>query len=384
MKTYLKNFCVWFAQAAGISAVVLFAVCPVSCKMTDEGLKVLSGDYTSPVIESYTVPGASSVSVVFSEPVTITGAVVTPVTDTSSAEDNDSAVNGTAAPSLEAASGVNGAMPVVVSYDDGQKTVILTTSSEFTVGASYELYGEAEDDAGNTVTFCLPFTGFNNRIPRIIITEIHPGWVSGSDRCEFVELYALTAGNLAGLKVASANDGDGRGFVLPPVEVQAGEVIVLHMRKRGGKCINETGSNLALAEGSEKENYVSDTARDLWADNEKACLSDKEDVIVLENTFSGGLIDAVLYAQGNTTAWKNDAVRSVAEKAAEAGIWNSSEPSAAVSSDSMTATKTLARKQCKALYDAVRKGAIAEGAIPQKADNWYLAGSKEVSPGAVQ
>jgi hypothetical protein len=352
--------------------------------MTDEGLKVLTGDYISPVIESYSVPGASSVSIVFSEPVKITGAVVTPVTDASSAGDNDSAENGTAAPSLKAASGVDGAIPVVISYNGGQKTVILTASSEFSVGASYELYGEAEDDAGNTVTFCLPFTGFNSRIPRIIITEIHPGWVSGSDRCEFVELYALTAGNLAGLKVASANDGEDKGFVLPPVEVQAGEVIVLHMRKRGENCIDETGSNLALAEGSEKENYVSDTARDLWADNEKACLNDKEDVIVLENTFSGGLIDAVLYSQENTTAWKNDAIGRMAEKAAQAGIWNSSEPSAVASTDSMTATKTLVRKQCTALYDAVRKGTLAEGVIPQKADNWYLASSKEVSPGAVQ
>jgi hypothetical protein len=384
MRTYLKKFCVWFAQVAGISAVVLFAVCPVSCRMTEEGLKILTGDYTSPVIESYTVPDSSSVSIVFSEPVKIRGAVITPVTDASSAGDDNSAVKETVAPSLEAASGLNGAIPAAVSYDDVQKIITLTASSEFSTGAPYELYGKAEDQAGNTVTFCLPFTGFNNRVPRIIITEIHPGLVSGSDRCEFVELYALTSGNLAGLKVASASDGEDKGFALPPVEVRSGEIIVLHMRKRGENCINETGSNLSLAEGSEKKNYVSDTARDLWADNEKACLNDREDVIVLENLFSGKLVDAVPYSQGDTAVWKNDVVKKMAESAVEAGIWNSSEPSAAVSTDSMTSTKTLARKQCKALYDAVRNGILAEGVIPQKAGDWYLAGSKYVSPGAVQ
>ncbi|HAH63190.1 MAG TPA: hypothetical protein DCL73_13960, partial [Treponema sp.] len=327
MNKNIRSFCIWFMQVAGICAIVLFSVCPVSCKVTDEGLQILHGDYTAPVIESYSVTDAFSVAVLFSKKIHLTGAVLIPAAEASASQSDGS---GDVAPSLEPEPGADNAVTVNVAYDETGRRVTVTASEELSAGGHYELYGDAADETGNTLTFCIPFTGYNSRVPRMLMSEIHPGYVSGSNRCEFIELYALTAGNLAGLKVYSANDGGDRGFVLPASEVKAGDVIILHMRQKGGNCVSETGNDLSLAEGSEKNDYVSATARDLWADNEKACLGEKEDVIVLADSFSGDFIDAVMYAPSGTASWSKDCIRDAAGRVVSAGIWSSAEPSAAV------------------------------------------------------
>jgi len=383
MTKKITPFFIWFLQFAGICAVVLLAVCPVSCKVTDEGLQLLHGDYTAPVIESYSVSDAFSVSVLFSKKVQIKEAVIIPSAEKSLSE-IDASGSAIVAPSLRTASESGNAIPVTITYDVTGKEITAVTGEILSVGAHYELYGEAVDETGNSLTFCIPFTGYNSRIPRLLITEIHPGYVSGSNRCEFIELYALTSGNVAGLNAYSANDGENRGFILPAAEVKAGDVIILHMRKKGENCINETGDSLSLSEGGEKTDYVSAKARDLWADNEKACIGDKEDVIIIKNSFSGQFIDAVMYAPSGTVSWTNDNVRIAAGEAAAAGVWKSGDPSSAIPSDGLTVTKTLTRRGCIALCTAVQSATIPSGPIAQSCSNWYVADSKTVSPGTVE
>ncbi|MCK9169694.1 MAG: hypothetical protein M0P01_04705 [Treponema sp.] len=376
MNKNIRAFLLWFLQVAGICSIVLSAVCPVSCKVTDEGLQLLHGDYTAPAIESYSVKDAFSVVVIFSKKVQITDAVIVPASETTASDD--------AIPSLENASESDNAVQGIISYDEAGKSVTISSTEKRSVGAHYKLYGEAADGTGNTLTFCIPFTGYNDRMAHVLISEIHPGYVSGSNRCEFVELFVLTEGNLAGLEVYSANDGKDRGYVLPAAEVKPGDVIILHMRKKGESCIDETGDDLSAAEGTTKADYVSSKARDLWADNTKACIGDKEDVIVLLNSFSGNFIDAVLYAPAGIMSWTKDEVQNAAEAAVSEGIWHSAGPSDAVKSDGLTATKTFARKGCLTLLDNVRKGSSADDVIAQSSDEWYIADSKKVSPGTVE
>ena len=384
MNKNVRAFCFWFLQVAGICTIVLFAVCPVSCKVTDEGLQLLHGDYTAPTIESYAVQDSFSIMVVFSKKVRITEAVIIPSAVTAGSETSGLMESDDTAPSLETASETDNAVSGIISYDETGKNVTITSTEKQSVGAHYELYGEAEDGTGNTLTFCIPFTGYNERIPCVLISEIHPGYVSGTNRCEFIELFTLTSGNLAGLKVYSANDGKDRGYVLPAVEVKPGEVIILHMRKKGENCLDETGDNLSLAEGSGKTDYVSSNARDLWADNTKACIGDKEDVIVLLNSFSGAFIDAVMYAPAGIMSWSKDEIRDAAVEAVSAGIWSSAEPSAAVKSDGLTATKTFTRRGCFTFLDKFQKNTSADSAVSQNAGDWYIADSKKVSPGTVE
>lgn len=379
MDENIRSFTVWFIQVMGICAVVLFSVCPVSCKATDEGLQLLQGDYTAPVIQSYTVKDAFSVNVVFSRKIRITQAVITSESQTDVLAESDDP-----SPSAETALETGGEECVDIVYDETCREATIFSPEKMLTGLQYTLYGDVRDDAGNTLTFCIQFTGYNSRVPRLLISEIHPGYVSGTNRCEFIELYALTAGNLSGLTVYSANDGENRGFALPAVDVKAGEVIILHMRKKGDSCINETEADLSLAAGTEKTDYVSANARDLWADNEKACLGDKEDVIVLINSCTGAFIDAVPYAPAGTASWAKDTVRKAAAEVAAAGIWNSAEPCGAVQSDLLTTTKTLIRRGCIALYDAVQKQKLGTGPVLQTSDDWYTADSKNVTPGTVE
>ena len=90
-------------------------------------------------------------------------------------------------------------------------------------------------------------------------------------KCEFIELRILSDGNLSGLELYSAYDGDSKSYIFPVLDVFRGEVIIVHLRKKDETAVNELGSDLALS----KSKYSSDKARDLWAENENARLGDE-------------------------------------------------------------------------------------------------------------
>ena len=377
MKKERMSLLVWFLQTAVLTALVSFALCPVSCKATDEGLQLLRGDYTAPVLESYAAASERRVSLSFSERVTITGAVITRAAPFSG--DEGTAVQGGLSPVLKAASGETGGIAVGISYSDDGRTAIAEAVEALEAGARYALYGEARDENGNTLTFCVPFIGFNGRIPKIVISGIHPQFASASNgggaKCEFVELYALTDGNIAGLAIQSAADGIDRAFTLPAAEVKAGDVIVVHLRTKGEGCVSETGSDLALSSGW----YTSSAVRDIWSPNEKACLGDKEDAIMLVDAFTGDVLDAVLYAHPETAAWSNENVKVAVQKIAAKGIWKSGSIEDAASTDGLTASKMLKRSGCIALRRETENGTLGD-IIEQGKEHWRV---EKIVKGAV-
>ena len=367
----IKKVLIWLLQVSVVLTVVLFAVCPVSCKITDEGVQLLHGDYVPPMLEAYASNTEQSLLLSFTKSVKIVGAIVTPFTEASTAGDNDSAKKGVIAPALAAASGQEQGIAVTISYEDDGRTVIATAAEAFEVGKQYELYGEAEDKNGNTLTFCIPFVGFNARVPRMIISGIHPMYASDKFKCEVVELYALTAGNIAGIVVSSAVDGNSKSFTLPAAEVNAGDVVIVHVRAKGDGCINELSDDLSLSSGW----YTSDTVRDIWASNESARLADKEDIVLLTNSFTNEILDAVMYAPSASESWSKENIASVAQEIAHAGFWESEHPSAAVLSDGLSAAKMLKRKGCNALLTAAQNGTL-KTVIAQNSENWYVASIK--------
>ena len=369
---------IWLLQTALLSACILFSLCPVSCKVTDEGLQLLRGDYEAPVLESYTAKSERHVTLSFSERVTITGAVITRAASFSAGEALPE--QGKISPILKAASGETGGIPVSVSYDDEGKSVIVEASEALEAGAHYALYGEARDENGNSLTFYVPFVGFNGRIPKIVISGIHPQFASapsggGDAKCEFVELYALTGGNAAGLTLQSASDGNDRAFTLPSAEVKAGETVIVHLRTKGEGCVSETGSDLALSSGW----YTSPVMRDIWSPNEKACLGDKEDVLMLVNSFTGDVLDAVLYAPAGSTAWSNENIKGAAQAMSAKGFWKSDLPSDAASTADLTASKMLKRSGCIALRRKAENGTLGDIVLHTK-ENWRV---EKIVKGAV-
>ena len=174
------------------------------------------------------------------------------------------------------------------------------------------------------------------------MTEIHPKYakITSGFKCEYVEFVARSSGNLSGLEIVSGYDGEDKKYTFPAVQVNEGDFIVVHLRSKGEGCVSELSDKLNLSTAK----YSSDSARDLWADNEDARLGDESDVVVLRKVSNGEILDAVLYATSETTDWKKDFQKELATKVVDNKKWqpDGSTTSATVI-DGITAAKSLVK-----------------------------------------
>lgn len=331
MKKLCKNNELWckiivpVAQVAVIVSLVLAFVCPVSCRMSDSeseaDVHISEGDYAAPVLSSYVLTGEKNIRLVFSKKVSVAHLSLTPAVEIDS-----------------------------VSYgnpDDEQCCADVVFSSALEIGCAYALYGEATDDSGNSLTFSVPFTGYNAEIPGIEIVRMrikYQGESKGNGKFynEFVEVRALTEGNLAGLELFSVGDGECKKYVFPAVRVTKGEIVAVHMRSAGSGCIDELTDDLNLSSAFDSVDGV----RDLWSENTTSCLNDSADIVVLRNSFDGSLVDIVPYAKTGTAQWKTDAFVSALETAVEKELWSpDSAVGSAVNADGSSHSKIFVKIQ---------------------------------------
>ena len=175
--TKLKLFCITAGETALIVAVVLLAVMPVSCKITEQGVKIIPGDYVPPVLNSFEVKDENILQLEFSEKVDVTGYVVALAADDMfDSMEHSSTID--LSPAIERASGVYGSVPCNVLVDETGCIVTVSFEQDMEVGQNYEFYSEVSDSCGNTLTLVVPFTGFNSRVPELLITEIQTESVS--------------------------------------------------------------------------------------------------------------------------------------------------------------------------------------------------------------
>lgn len=298
----IKRFCLKsLAPAALIVAGVLFFVRPVSCKSSVEGLSILEGDFTVPQIEDFTVDDSKSVSMKFSKAVELNSvSLLCPCEDPLFGKE------------LE------------LEYQEENKSVCVIFPLSSVTGNSYVLEGSLTDSNGNTLSFSIPFTGYNDHPALVKLSEVRNCYtkVSRGHKCEFVELYVEKSGNLCGLEIETASDGEKEKFVLPAIEVSRGEFIVCHMRKAMDNSkeeegqVSETGSDLDLAEHIDS----CDGSRDLWNENTSSVISDKIDAIVVRNSFSAQIIDAVVFAKDIDQSF-SASCRLFLDKIEESGVW---------------------------------------------------------------
>lgn len=331
MKKLCKNNELWckiivpVAQVAVIVSLVLAFVCPVSCRMSDSeseaDVHISEGDYAAPVLSSYVLTGEKNIRLVFSKKVSVAHLSLTPAVEIDS-----------------------------VSYgnpDDEQCCADVVFSSALEIGCAYALYGEATDDSGNSLTFSVPFTGYNAELPGIEIVRMrikYQGERNGDGKFynEFVEVRALTDGNLAGLELFSVGDGECKKYVFPAVRVTKGEIVAVHMRSAGSGCIDELTDDLNLSSAFDSVDGV----RDLWSENTTSCLNDSADTVVLRNSFDGSLVDIVPYAKTGTAQWKTDAFVSALETAVEKELWSpDSAVGSAVNADGSSHSKIFVKIQ---------------------------------------
>ncbi|MDR2535509.1 MAG: hypothetical protein LBD29_05685 [Treponema sp.] len=237
---------------------------------------------------------------------------------------------------------------------------------ELPVGERFTTDILVEDARHNTLNVLVPFRARNDRLPSFIITELRTEY--SKPRAEFVEIKTLSAGNLGALRLFIASNGlETPVFEFPPVEVRAGEYIVVHLRSLEEGLVNETGSNLGISKGTDASD-----ARDFWVPDSKKWLRKTDAVFFMDQ--DDKILDAVVLSE-NQDSWgtKQGVVKAV-ELLAKQGAWlpvsrNSSSinPEDAVSSKATTPTRSICRDE--RVSDSNR------------AANWYITVGSGASPG---
>lgn len=376
----LKSILSLLLQTAIITAIVLVGVIPFSCKVSTEGIEIIGGDYSPPTLNNITVVDEKTIVVDFSEPVTLSNVVVSPVMKGYSDSVAHSSTEDLSV-SIASAIGKFGKIDSSVVYSDDSKVVTVNLSDETEVGRDYELFGVVSDAVGNTLTFCMPFIGYNSNVPMVILTEVQIKYGKGSVkgetvyRGEYVEILALEDGNLAGLELVSGADGEGKKFVFPAVNVQKNEVLLVHLRTVGDGCVSEIEDNLSLATAP----HSKDGVRDLWSTSTIAHFNDSSDVVILRNSVNGQIIDALMYAAEGMVDWKSG-VADYAVEVAESGVYNSSDISCVTSSKGATTLKSFTRMNVEEVLEIVSGEDEFEYPFVSDEDSWAV---MPVTPGEI-
>ena len=306
------------------------ALSACSACLSDRAVITLwGGDLAVPTIGEVRAVSPECVEAAFSAPVTAVRAEVVP--------GGSSGLDGSADGGSPGASDETEA-PIAVSWEslpDGSG-IRFSLAHSPGPGVKAILSGTVRDANGDTLSFAVPFTGYNERVPRLRISEIRTEY--SKPKVEYIEIVALTAGNLGGVEIFNALNGDVPVRELPAVEVKAGEYIVWHFRSVEEGLVNEMGS---LDESAGTNSCP--TARDFW-DAQARSPFKGTNVIWLRERRGGAIMDALLCAESGKADWPTDAARAAALEAVAAGAWRPGALIAdAASSDGMTPTRTLAR-----------------------------------------
>jgi len=248
---------------------------------------------------------------------------------------------------------VNGMNPLVdppmtvdtLDIEDEQLTIGFGIDQE--IGHEYTIRMKVADESGNSLTFLYNFSGWNPRIPGILINELNPRGSGNTPDC--VELFITKAGNLGGLILLIGTKNKYKdSFLFPAVEVSQGEYILVHTKAEGiSEEIDET-SRLDVSGGK----LASDTARDFWIRSAPG-LPGNNGAVTLHARKNGPVIDAILWSDreddkgDEKLGWTRDGFV-FASDLAEAGAWISASggipaPSDAFNVNFSTSTRSICR-----------------------------------------
>lgn len=367
-----------FLQTMVLSSITILCVLPLSCKVSEEGIAFVGGDYASPILEEVNVLDERSVQICFSEMVKLKNFTVSEqIKDISSSEEHSDTEE--LSPALKAAAGGYGKVSAEYCVSEDGKMITYSAIEGFEVGKAYEIFSTVEDKAGNTLTFCVPFCGYNSHLPKLIMTEVQPKYKKmkeDSFRCEFVEFLALSDGNLSGLELVNAADGDGKKYVFPAYEVKAGDVFIVHLRSTGSGCITET-DNLNASTAL----YSGKNIRDIWSENSKARLNDNTDILVIRNSVDGSILDAFMYAAEDAVEW-GKGMSALADAVKNSGIYESIDVTDVEINSGLGSS--AAKSFCRTDAGEIRAKVLAEEEIvypvKRRAENWII---KTSTPGVL-
>lgn len=332
----IRVFCLVFFC---LISVYLLSSC-LSCKMDSSIVTLWGGDIKSPKLISVIPESENSICLEFSLPVSIKNASVLFKTEES---------------------------PATADISDPSKKIHLVMTQGPLAGREAILCGTVVDSGGNTLSFAVPFTGYNNRVARLQIHEVRPAYTK--PKVEFIEFLVLSDGNLGGVEICNAGNIASPVWTFPACEVLAGDFVVYHLRSVEENLVNETDE--VLAQGIESEGIdARSPARDFWDVQSKAPLKKTAVILVRERT-GGKIMDALLLSESEKTAWPSDELSIAAEEAVSAGVWG---PTALVTdaccSTGSTVTRTIGR-------DSFSNKKINTNS----ASDWQICPTSKASPG---
>jgi hypothetical protein len=239
-------------------------------------------------------------------------------------------------------------------------------------GLMYKFRSDVSDNSGNSLSFIVRYYGWNPDIPVLLINEFNPE--GSGNNPDTIEIYSETGGNMAGVAlILGTADHISESYVLPSLNVEAGDYIIVHMRPEGlSEEINEFDDK-AVSGGK----LSSDQAWDLWVDGDKP-ISGKNGVITLYSNLFGEILDAVPYSNRLTAdsedyhGWTSTTIEMI-EELSYLNVWYKTNdfirPEDAVYSEGTTGTRSICRDSASSDTD--------------KRDDWHIVPTGEKSFGQI-
>ena len=258
-----------------------------------------------------------------------------------------------------------------IDYVEDGKEVRVSFASPLAEGTRVIADILVEDDNRNTLNVIVPFRARNDRMPALIFNELRTEY--SRPRVELVEFLAREAGNLGAMRLfIASNSLTTPVYEFPPVEVAAGEYIVLHLRTLNEESADETGTNLSLSVGTDTQA----DARDLWLPGTTKRLRRNDALWLLDQ--DDRIVDAVLLSERPDAMWSNDNIAEAAAFLARNNAWLPADgteavqgwvpgPADAVITSGTTATRSINRD---------------ESITPERRSaNWYITATSGATPG---
>ena len=238
------------------------------------------------------------------------------------------------------------AIPIETTDADGMRLNV-EFGSDQVIGESYTLRMSVADEAGNSLSFLYSFSGWNPRVPDLLINELNPRGSGNTPDC--VEIFTVKGGNLGGLCLRVGTDNRySEELIFPPIEIPDGEYILVHAKSEGiPEEIDELGT---LDESGGL--LATDTARDFWIPGSPG-LPGNNGAVTLYSRKGGPVVDAVIWSdraddpEDEKLGWTSDGYIFACDMAS-ANAWVTEEhsipfPSDSVDVSSSTATRSLCR-----------------------------------------
>jgi hypothetical protein len=224
-----------------------------------------------------------------------------------------------------------------------------------------------EDSQGNTLNVLVPLRTRNNRIPSLLFTELRTEY--SKPKAEFVEFKTQQAGNLGALRLFIAgNYKQPLVYEFAPVEVGAGEYILIHLRTIEEGAADETGSDLSASGGVDAVSG----ARDFWIPGSEKLLHKTDALYFLDQ--DDRVIDAVMMSENPDPWWDKEYLAAAADFLYQQGAWSSPEgkvpgPAAAVITSNIKTAMTRSISRDESTEDS------------NGAADWYITATGGASPG---